>query len=134
MIPLFRPKSKVILDTNMLLMPGKGIDVISIIEEKVNFPFTFCVMARTYEELENLMQKAKKGSDKLNAKLGYLLAKQKSLKTLYSSLHHVDDAIIDTITKNDYVATLDKALQKRVIEKGAKVIAVRNRSQVIIHE
>ncbi|MCA9478254.1 MAG: DUF188 domain-containing protein, partial [Nanoarchaeota archaeon] len=83
-------------------------------------------------ELEKLSTSTKKGSDKFNAKLGYILAKQKGLKTLSSSLSHVDDAIVEIITADDYVATLDKALQKRVLEKGAKVIAVKNRNQVIV--
>ena len=116
----------------MLLMPGKGLDVFSIIESTLHESFEFCVMARTFDELKTLSTSTKKGSDKFNAKLGYILAKQKGLKTLSSSLNHVDDAIIDVVTANDYVATLDKRLQKRVHEKGAKFIAVRNRNQVII--
>lgn len=116
----------------MLLQPGKGVDIFSAIEQGVDFAFSFCVMENTFKELESLVNKTKKGSDKFNAKLGYIMAKQKGLKTISSTKNHVDDAIIEVITTDDYVATLDKKLQKRVLEKGAKIIVVKGKNQIVV--
>lgn len=118
----------------MLLMPGKGLDIFSAIEREVPFSFEFYVMDATYTELEKIMEGTKKGSDKFNAKLGLIMAKQRGLKTLLSPIDHVDDAIIEQITVDDYVATLDKKLQKRILDKGAKLIVMHGKNQVMIKE
>lgn len=132
MVSLFKKKKRVILDTNMLLMPGKGLDVFSAIENALDISFQFYTMQGSYDELEKLVSSSKKGSDKFNAKLGYIMAKQKGLKTIDSPLDHVDDAIVEQATSQDYVATMDKKLQKRIRDKGAKLIVVKNRNQVEI--
>ncbi len=118
----------------MLLMPGKGLDIFSAIEHALHISFDFYVMEASYRELESLTTTAKKGSDKFNAKLGFIMAKQKGLKTISSPTDHVDDAIIEQITADDYVATLDKKLQKRIQKKGAKIIVVKNKNQVEVKE
>ena len=125
-------KKKVILDTNFLLLPGsKAVDVFSEIEHALSESFSFYVIDKTYDELQNLTTSAKKGADKFNAKLGFILGKQKGLKTLRSSQKVVDDAIVAHTDGSTYVATLDKDLQKRVREAGGKILTLRGLKVVI---
>lgn len=77
-----------------------------------------------------------KGSDKFNAKLGFILAKQKGLKVLKSSqiTNYADKAIEEILSEGVYVATLDKELQKKVKQKGGKVIAVKQKKVLYVQE
>lgn len=127
---LFKKKAKVILDTNFLLLPGsKAIDVFSGIEQAMDVPFKMCVMQHTLEELKGLLKGKKK--DSFNAKLGFILAKQKGLKALSSSQKLADDAIVDRVDEKTYVATLDRDLQKRVKDKGGRIISIRQKRVVL---
>lgn len=136
MISLFKTKKKVILDTNMLLIPGQiGVDIFTKIDEIITEPYEFCVINNTLNELKDIMEgktKAKHKSDKFNAKLGFLLVKQKRLKTLPDFSNLVDDTIVELSNSNVYVATQDKALQKRVEEKGAKLLLLRQQKYFVV--
>ncbi len=117
-------KKKVILDTNFLILPGsQGIDVYTQIPLAVSEPIVLVVVKQTLSELKLLLEG--KSKEAFNAKLGYILAKQKGLKILSSSHRGADDAIVAQTTEGTYVATLDKELQRRVKEKGGRIITVR---------
>ena len=78
-----------------------------------------------------------KQKDVQAAKLGMALlgslVKQKSLKTLASFPEkNVDDAIVRHSNKKVYIATQDKELKKRVKEKGAKVITLKQKKYLSI--
>lgn len=136
---LFTTKARVILDTNFLLLPGsQGLDIYTEIDRLLLVPYTFFVMENSYKELQNIIEgKTKaKGKDKFNAKLGFILAKQKGLKTLACSSKEplVDDNIVRIANEKTYVATLDKGLQKRLREKQAKIITVRQKNRLVLLE
>jgi len=132
---LFTKKAKVILDTNFLLELGKGFDIFSLIEQTMTVPFEFYYIDQTITELKNIMaglaNGKTKGADKFNAKLALILIQQKGLKTLKSSSRYVDDAIVANSQSNVYVATMDKELQGRVNEKGAKILILRQKRVMI---
>lgn len=135
---IFTKKAKVLLDTNFLLQLGKGIDIFTAIDRVMSEPYELCYIDQTLKELKDIMDgKAKgrtKGADKFNAKLAFILVQQKGLKKLKSSSEYVDDAIVDLAKEGVYVATMDVALQKKVNEKGAKVLIARQNSHVVIKE
>jgi len=138
---LFLKKTLVILDTNFLLLPGsQGIDVFSEITFLVDELIELAIVESTNWELQNIIDglaKGKtKGSDKFNAKLGLILAKQKDLKVLKSSqiTTFADDAIVEFVKEGVFVATLDKGLQKRVIAKGGKVVFVKQGKKLVIRQ
>lgn len=127
-----KSRAKVILDTNFLMLPGsKGLDIFTEIQRLMNEPYDLYVLTATFTELENIAKgntaTKTKGADKFNAKLAFVMAKQKGLKTLRSSSKNtlVDDQIIDLANEQTYVATLDKGLQKRLEKKQAHIITVR---------
>ncbi|MCF7798269.1 hypothetical protein K9M74_00025 [Candidatus Woesearchaeota archaeon] len=134
---LFTKKAKVIIDTNFLLLPGsEGIDIYTEIDRLVTESYELCVMENSYRELQHIMdgQTKAKGKDKFNAKLGFIMAKQKGLKSLACSSKEplVDDNIVRIANEKTYVATLDKGLQKRLQKKQAKIITVRQKNHLTL--
>lgn len=136
---LFSKKTRVIIDTNFLLLPGsQGIDIFTEVQQLIDGSLELCIVESTNWELQNIIDglaKGKtKGSDKFNAKLGLILAKQKGLKVLKSSqiTNFADQAILELSKEGMYVATLDKELQGLVKKKGGKVITVRQKKHLVV--
>ena len=127
---MFSRKTRVILDTNALLLPAKGIDIFTLIHQAVNEPYKLATYKNNLDELERLAQK--KTKDAFAAKLGYILAKQKDLKTLYcSSRTHPDDIIVEqALPKSTIVVTQDKGLIKRLQDKGVRVLRYQQKKLV----
>jgi len=129
-----KPK-RVILDTNFLLIPGQfKVDIFTEIERILEEPHELCVVEKTMPELDKI---ASTGGvhDKFAAKLAIVLCAQKGLKRVPSSKGDIsaDDEIVVASNKDTYVATQDVALQKRVREKGAKLIALRQKKYLVVN-
>ncbi len=119
---MFNSKTKVILDTNALLLPSKGVDIFSEIDKVLQEPYTVCTFQGVLDELEKLMlERSDRG---FSAKLGFILTKQKALKTLPSSKGlHIDDVIVaKTDGLKHIVVTQDAQLIKRLIKRGIRVL------------
>ena len=127
-------KTRVILDTNFLMIPGQNkIDVFEEIKHLMTTPYQLCIFKETVDELEKI---AKGGTrDKINAKVAIKLIKQKNLKTLKNSsteVSHVDDIILGNITDSDIVCTQDKALKRLLRHKFPKIkIITLNRKLIM---
>ena len=142
---------KVILDTNVLLIPGEHmVDVFEQIKDIMHEKYSLVVVDKTIEELEKLAVGKTKSAR--YAQLGLALVKNKiadkptlwekilGLKEakeeilLVKSKEYADDAIVALADKDTYVATLDRELKKRVKEKGAQVITFtqKNRLKVVV--
>ncbi|MBN1646160.1 DUF188 domain-containing protein [Candidatus Woesearchaeota archaeon] len=134
MIPLTRRSVvRVVMDTNFMLLPGNYLlDIFGEIERLMQTSYELCVTTGTVDELEKLAEKKTKTAK--SARLGLMLIKQKPLKTVRSSKAHVDDDIVEVIKKGEFVATQDRELKKRVLDKGAKIITMRSKSHLIIKE
>ncbi|MFH1770370.1 MAG: PIN domain-containing protein [archaeon] len=132
-------KQKVILDTNFLLIPGQfNVNVFAEIEHLLGKSVKLCIIDKTIEEL-NKITVLGKAKDAAAAKLGMALTgaylKQKSLKILPSFPNRsVDDAIVAKSNKKIYIATQDKELQRRVKNKGAQVIALKQKKYLILEK
>lgn len=126
-------KKKVILDTNFLLIPGQfKVDIFTEIEKLMSEPFVLCIVDKALAELNKLTVTGKE-KDRFAAKLALALIRQKNLKTLRSfSKKSVDDIIVKKADKNTFIATQDKALRKRLKEKKAKIIGLRQKKYLVI--
>ncbi|MBN2141833.1 DUF188 domain-containing protein [Candidatus Woesearchaeota archaeon] len=125
---------KVIIDTNFLLIPGQfKVDIFSEIDRILDVPYELCVVEKTMDELQRLIMSLPP-KDKFAAKLGKVLAEQKHLKRVGISKgrESADDDIVSFSDKNTYVATQDAILRKRVREKGAKVIGLRQKKYLTV--
>lgn len=130
-------RKKVILDTNFLLIPGElGVDIFSELERIMEEKYKVCIMEATMRELEELIERKRKSQEGFNAKLGYIMAKQKNLKTLKgSSSTYADDSIVSYAEKNPdkvIVATQDKELIKRLNKINVKTIGLRQKKYLIL--
>jgi len=121
---------KVILDTNFLLIPGQfKVDIFSEIKRIIDDTYELCIIDGTLTELNDITDKAKKGSDKRAAKLALSLIDSKKFKQIKSD-KIVDDAILQQ--KNVIVATQDAELVKKLHKKGVKTIGLRKKSYLIL--
>ena len=132
MLNLFNKKTKVILDTNFLFIPGDaGVDIFTEIQRIMLESYELCVMESTINELENIISNTGKQKQGLNAKLGLILIKQKNLKTLASSSnHYADQSILDYAAKNPektIVATQDKDLKQKLKKIPVRIITLRQK-------
>ena len=127
-------KTRVILDTNFLMIPVQHkIDIFEEIKRLMTVPYQLCIFRETIAELEKLA--AGKGRDSSTAKVALKLIKQKNLKTLKNSFRensHVDDVILSNITDSDIVCTQDKALKRLLRHKFPKIkIITLNRKLIM---
>jgi rRNA-processing protein FCF1 len=134
---LFKTKTRVIIDTNFLMIPGEfGVDIFSEIQSLMTEPYELCVLDKSVEELNKIIEKGSRKKEGFNAKLGLILIKQKNLKTLSSSSEgYADKAIIDLAKKapeKTVVATQDKELRLKLAEIDVRTIQLRQQKHLIL--
>lgn len=134
---LKKKKTIVIVDTNFLMLPGsRGIDIFSEIAKVMDEPHELCIVDKTLEELQTIILKDGKKKAGFNAKLGFILAKQKSLKTLTSSKEeYVDSAIVRIASQSPrktIVATQDKELQGELKKLSVRIITIKQQKQLML--
>ncbi len=130
---------RVVLDTNMLLVPGQfKVDIFSEIDRLMDESYELIVLEGTLKELEKIAQTGS-GADKMSAKLGKMLLEHnmkrdfaaagsncKALKVISSSSdEYVDDAIVSIAEDDTLVATNDGELKRRLLERGTRVIFLK---------
>ncbi len=124
---------KIILDTNFLLIPALfKVDIFEEIKRICDFQYELCVLDKTLDELEKVIQTTKKGKDKEAAKLAMGLIKSKHINIIETeSIKNVDDLILDLLNQGDYiVATQDKALKDKIRAKNAQIIVLRQKNHL----
>lgn len=119
---------RIILDTNFLLIPAQfRVDIFSEINRICSFSYELVVLDKTIDELNSIVGK-QKGRNKAAARLALKLLKAKKVKVVKTENEgSVDEIIPKTITKDDVIATQDKALKKKILKKGSKVIILRQK-------
>ncbi len=127
----WKSKTRVILDTNFLLLLGQGVDIFTKLKECLDEPYVLCVVSATKEELDQIREKP--GKHKFSAKLARIMIEQQGLKTLTHSKNkgYADAMILDLLKKDDIVATLDKALQKQVLANEGRIVTLGSKKLVL---
>ncbi|MFH1400240.1 MAG: PIN domain-containing protein [Nanoarchaeota archaeon] len=123
---------RVILDTNMLMVPGSlGVDIFAELDRIMMHPFEVVVLQSSLDELAALAEEGKV-VDRKAAKLALQLVQRKPLKIAQgSSALYVDDQIVEMAGKDVLVATVDSALKARVRRKGASVITLKQKKYLV---
>jgi uncharacterized protein len=134
---IFNKKTQIILDTNFLLLPGeRGIDILSELERIMTEPYEACVIDKSIEELQNIIDKSPQKKEGFSAKLAIVLIKQKNLKTVKSfSEEYADIAIVNYAQKNAksvIVATQDKDLRDKLKKIPVRTIQLRQEKYLIL--
>ena len=119
-------KSKVIIDTNGLMIPGQfGIDIFSELEQ-LGF-YSFIVPNASVKELERIMATGR-GKDKSAAKMALSLLDR---CTIIDKNGYADNIIIDmAISMDAAVLTNDTELKKRLCSKGVTIVQLRERTHL----
>jgi rRNA-processing protein FCF1 len=121
-------KSKVIIDTNGLMIPGQfGIDIFSELEQ-LGF-YSYIVPSASVKELERIVA-AGRGKDRSAAKIAISLLDR---CTIFDKNGYADDIIIDmAICEDAAVLTNDTELKKRLCSKGVTNVYLRDRTRLSI--
>ena len=124
-------KSKVLLDTNFILIPAKfKVDIYEEIKRLMNEPYELYVLDKSLKELENII-KTQKGKEKVIARLGKAILLSKKPKTLKTtSKDYVDKVILGL--RGYIVATNDKELRLKLKKEGVRTILLRQKNHLII--
>lgn len=129
------PKN-IILDTNFLFIPARyGVDIFSEIDKICDFSYDICIIDKSLEEIDNIINNSK-GQTKQEAELALSIINKKNPKVLKTDGDFqgksVDDTIVSLADKNTIVATQDKELKQRLLEKGVSVIVLRQKKHLKI--
>lgn len=119
---------QVILDTNFFLIPFQfHVDVFSEIRRLMMEPYELCVLDKSLNELMNIASK-QKGKSREYAKMAFELAGR--AMEIETGDGIVDDLLVDMADENTVVCTQDKELRKRLKEKKAKTIGLRQKNHL----
>ncbi len=137
---------KIIIDTNMLLVPGQHkVDIFTEIERIMEETYEIHILKGVVDELAKLA--VGNGIDAQAARLGKMLLEHqqkrdfaaassgqcKALKIISQSKElHVDDAIVSIAEDDTLVATNDAELKRRLLDKGIRVIYLRQQKHLTI--
>jgi len=117
---------KVLLDTNMLMIPGQfGIDIFEEIDKLINENYELVTLSSVISELRKISKK--KSKDGRAAKVALELVKHKNIAVISSKNKNVDEEIIKIVDKNTIVATNDIELERILKNKGIKTIYLRSK-------
>ena len=116
----------VIIDTNFLLAIGQfGIDVFSELERVCDFPYKVCVLDKTIDELNKVLNTG--GKNKAAAKLALSLVKER-VEVIKTSDGYVDDILVQLADEDNIVATQDKELKNRI---KTRVITIKQKKYLV---
>lgn len=119
--------TKIILDTNFLLIPFKfSVDIFSEFNRICNFNYKLFIFEQSINELKKIIER-QSGKDKKAAQFGLKLIKLKSIGIIKSKKEDVDASLLSSINKNTIIATQDLNLKRKLLKKGASVFILRQK-------
>jgi len=126
-------KMGILLDTNILMLIGRGIDIFTQIEELLDTKPEYYVIEPVVKELEKII--AYGGvKERKAAKLALELVKKKCrvIEVSLSPDKSVDDLLLEiALRKGFIVATNDRELRRRLREAGIPEIYFREEKQLL---
>ena len=130
--------TKVILDTNFLLIPAQfRVDIFSEIDRICVFSHVLAVVDRTVDELEHIIE-SQKGKNKAAAGLALKMLKANRVAILPSKnamFKNVDKIIIEfASSERVVVATQDYKLRSELRKSGTRTIVLRSKKYLLLEE
>lgn len=121
---------KILLDTNFLIYCAENkIDYATEILNLVNEGIEFIVPKQVIDELNEIVQKSKKLSDRTAAFLALKILEHNKVKVIEISARYADDALFNLVRVGTIVATLDLELRKR-LEGRARILLIRGKKKI----
>lgn len=142
---------KVIIDTNMLLVPGQFmVDIYGEMEMLMSEPYVLVVLDKTIQELTKLCEGKRKDAQAARLGLALLNARLAANPTLWEKLlglvpkdrnerkvevvkakQYVDDEIVAIADEETIVATNDAELKKRLKKNKIKLIVLKSKKHLV---
>ena len=120
---------RIILDTNMLLIPGSlGVDISRELKRIMTTQYNVYVLQATIDELKKMAVGASKKAQ--NAKLGLTIA---NTLGVIKKQGYADDILVEEAKKKDtFIATQDQDLKRRLVDIQAPHIVLRQRKILLV--
>ena len=124
---------KLIFDTNFLMIPIQfRVDIFSEIQRIIP-THKLCIYQSSVEELKRLLEMSK-GKDKKAVQFALKLISLKNIKVLDSKGTYADRAILENLDHNSIIATQDRQLRDKILEKGSSVLILRQKEYLKLVE
>lgn len=118
-------KTKVILDSNFLMLPVQfKVDIFDELEKVLDSPFELVTITPVVSELGKISEKS--GKDSQAARIAIQLVRRHKIKIL-DVQGGTDAAILKIANENTIVCTQDKKLQERLKREKIKTVFLRQR-------
>lgn len=118
---------RIIIDTNFLIIPIQfRVDIFSEIGRICNFNYKIFIFDKSIGELENIIRKQSQKHKKA-AEFALKLIRLKNISMIKSDEKDVDSLILENLDNDTIVATQDIGLRKKLLEKGASLIILRQK-------
>ncbi len=125
---------KIILDTNFLMIPLRfKVDIFSEFDRICPFNYKLCIFEQSLDELANIIEK-QKGKSRNAARFALKLIKLKNIGIVKAEGKYVDSIILNNADKDTIIATQDKLLKKKLLEKRVSVIILRQKKYLQLIE
>ena len=125
---------KIILDTNFLMIPLQfRVDIFSELERICHFNYKLCIFEQSVDELSNIVEK-QKGKSRNAAQFALKLIRLKDIGVLKAEGRSVDIMLLKNADKDTVIATQDRLLKKKLLEKGVSVIILRQKKYLQLIE
>ena len=125
---------KIIIDTNFLMIPLQfRVDIFSEFNRICNFNYKLFIFEQSINELKNIIEK-QTGKSKKAAQFALKLIKLKNIGIIKSGKEDVDALILNNLSKDTIIATLDIPLKKELLKKDTSVIILRQKKYLQLIE
>lgn len=126
-----RVMKRIILDTNFILAIAQfRIDIFEEIKSLYAGGYEIFVPKGVIKELEKLINGGSL-QERRFARLGKELLEKKQIRELGENKLNVDDFLLELGNKYTIIATQDKPLRKRLKEKKAKILGIRQKKYLV---
>jgi len=125
---------KVVLDTNMLMLPVQlNINITAELDKLLELKYEIIVPEGVIDELKKLLNSSNPKTQRI-AKFALKLAKKFKIMPLRPKVgESTDQLLVRLAKKKDYViCTCDNELRRKIREVGAPVIFLRQMSHLVI--
>lgn len=117
---------KIILDTNMLLIPVQfNLDIFDELERIIGKNYQIIILDSVLEELQKIAKSKKK--DAKAARVALQLIEDKEITIVKTKIKSTDKSIMEIADKDTIVATNDQHLRRTLKNKNIKTIYLRNK-------
>ncbi|MFH1682616.1 MAG: PIN domain-containing protein [Candidatus Woesearchaeota archaeon] len=121
----------IILDTNTLMAISQfKIDLFSELDRLCDFSYKVVILDKTVDELKGIISE-QAGKYKLQAKLALDILDKKGVRKIDTEAGKVDDLLVKMAEEGKIVVTQDKELKRRIKEKGAEVLTIRQKKMIV---